>query len=260
MWCKACRQDVRGISPATAGRICCARCGVELSADDRPAARHAVGLAESAAKGLDLSLPPPSISAHPNFDEWEIDQSVRHLQARVGNPKRADPVAKRTQPTVDRAADLRTHASHPGVARPHKRKSQVSRRSSSLAWTTLSLGMMAFACGAVLVVWSFVEQRPELWSLGMPIAVAGQVGLLLGLILQLERIWQNSHYATHKLQQFDSQLHHLKRAATMLNVTHSSAAQAFYAHMADEASPQMLLADLKGQIDLLAISLSKRSA
>ena len=40
----------------------------------------------------------------------------------------------------------------------------------------------------------------------------------------------------------------------MLNVTHSSAAQAFYAHMADEASPQTLLADLKGQIDLLAIS------
>ncbi|HEV3137806.1 MAG TPA: hypothetical protein VGZ26_07870 [Pirellulales bacterium] len=260
MWCKACRQDVRGISPATAGSICCARCGAELSADEGPAARHAVGLAESAAKGLDLSAPQPSASAYQSFDEWEIDQSVRHLQARVGNSKRADRVSARTEPTVELPSDWRIHGSHPDVDGPHKHKSRVGGSSSPLAWFVLSLGLMAFACGSALVIWSCVEQRPELWSFGLPVAVAGQVGLLLGLILQLERIWQSSRYAVRKLEQVDSQLHHLERTATMLNVTHSSAAQAFYAHMADEANPQMLLADLKGQIDLLAISMSKRSA
>ncbi|MBI3837696.1 MAG: hypothetical protein HY288_07155 [Planctomycetia bacterium] len=260
MWCKECRQDVPGINSATACGKCCARCGAEVSAEAAPNATHAVGLAESAANGLDLSAPQPSPSAYPSFDEWEIDQSFRHLQARVGNSKRADPAARRTERTADREPDWRIHGSHSGVTRPHKRKSRASGRSSLLAWPVLSLGLMAFACGAVLLVWSFVEQRQELWNLGMPIAVAGQVGLLLGLILQLERIWQNSRQAVRKLEQVDSQLQHLERAATMLNVTHSSAAQAFYAHMADEANPQMLLADLKGQIDLLAMSMSKRRA
>ena len=129
-----------------------------------------------------------------------------------------------------------------------------------MAWGVLSLGLMTFACGAVLLGWSFVENRPELWRLGMPIAVAGQVGLLLGLVLQLERIWINGRDAARKLEQVNSQLHHLEQTASMLGVTHGTAAQAFYAHMADEANPHMLLADLKGQLDLLAASISKRSA
>jgi hypothetical protein len=41
-------------------------------------------------------------------------------------------------------------------------------------------------------------------------------------------------------------------------MTHSSAAQAFYAHMADQASPYLLLADLKGQLDLVARSMARR--
>ncbi len=147
---------------------------------------------------------------------------------------------------------------HAKLPRRHKRRARPPGRGSLLAWTVLSLGLMAFACGAVLLAWSFVAHRPQLWNLGMPITVGGQVGLLLGLVLQLERIWQNSRYAARKLDEVDSQLHHLERATTMLNVTHSSAAQAFYAHMADDADPQMLLADLKGQLDLLARSMSRR--
>jgi uncharacterized membrane protein YidH (DUF202 family) len=260
MWCQACRQDVPGISLATAGNMCCARCGAELWSEDDPGAWHAAGLAGSAAQGLDLTTLQPSIGAYPSFDDWDIDQSFRHLQARVGNSKRADRVVARTERTAGRKPNWRIHGSHPRVARQHKRKSSASGRSSLLAWTVLSLGLIAFACGAVLLAWSFVAQRQEVWRLGMPIAVAGQVGLLLGLILQSERVWQNSRYAVRKLEQVDSKLNHMERAATMLHVTHGSAAQAFYAHMADEANPQMLLADLKGQIDLLAMSMSKRSA
>ncbi len=260
MWCTACRQDVPAISLVTAGSMCCARCGADLLGKDDSGARYAAGLAGAAALGLDLTTPQPSITAYPSFDEWDIDQSYRHLQARVGNSKRRGGVVARTERIGGRKPNWRIHRSHPGVTGPHNRKSRAGGRSSLLAWTVLSLGLMAFACGAVLLAWSFVEQRQELWRLGMPTAVAGQVGLLLGLILQSERIWQNSRYAVRKLEQVDSKLHHMERAATMLNVTHSSAAQAFYAHMADEANPQMLLADLKGQIDLLAMSMSRRGA
>jgi hypothetical protein len=124
----------------------------------------------------------------------------------------------------------------------------------------MSLGLMSLVCGGVLLGWSIVEDRPELWTLGLPLAAGGQVGLLVGLVLQLESVWLNSRYTVSKLDEVDSQLDHLERTTTMLGVTHSSAAQAFYSHMADDADPQMLLVDLKGQLDLLARSMARRDA
>jgi hypothetical protein len=122
------------------------------------------------------------------------------------------------------------------------------------------LGLIGFLCGGVLLAWSYVAGRDELWSLGMPIAVAGQAGLLLGLVLQLERIWQGNRLAAHKLEQVDEQLHDLKQTTALLGATHTSAAQAFYAHFSQGAHPQLLLADLKGQLDLLALKMSENSS
>ena len=120
--------------------------------------------------------------------------------------------------------------------------------------------MIAVSGGALLVGCSLVENRLDLWNRGLPILVVGQAVLLMGLIVQLERIGQNGRNAVRKLEQVDGQLQDLERAATRLNVTHGSAAQAFYAHMADQTNPEMLLADLKGQLDLLTTTMSKRSA
>ena len=110
----------------------------------------------------------------------------------------------------------------------------------------------------MLLAWSWVAGRHELWQLGMPIAIVGQAALLLGLILQLERVWQNSRYAAGRLEHVDEQLNQLKRATTMLSVSHSSASNAFYAHMSEGASPQLLLADLKSQLDLLATRMTQQ--
>jgi hypothetical protein len=48
----------------------------------------------------------------------------------------------------------------------------------------------------------------------------------------------------------------LKQTATLLTTGHASPAQSFYAHMAGGAGPQILLADLKSQLDLLAVQMS----
>ena len=54
------------------------------------------------------------------------------------------------------------------------------------------------------------------------------------------------------------QLDDLRQTTSLLGSNHGSAAQAFYAHLAQGANPQMLLADLKGQLDLLAIRMAQR--
>jgi hypothetical protein len=114
---------------------------------------------------------------------------------------------------------------------------------------------MTLVCGGILLAWSAVGQRPELWSVGMPIAIVGQVALLLALVLQLDRIWRNHHSTVAKLDDFQGQIHDLRSAAAMLTTTHSSPATAFYAHYCGGASPDVLLTDLKSQLDLLAIKI-----
>jgi hypothetical protein len=244
------------------GEYCCPRCGA-LPRGQQTAA-HTVGVAQSAAHGLDLAASAKSQSSTPpvDLDEWDLDQDLRHMQGLVGGRTFTRP----PQPLLPSGGNLPLPSyaslSVPAVAPIPSRQKPAARNkppgSSLLAWASLSLGLMAFVCGAVLLVWSFADGRSSLWNLGMPITVAGQAGLLIGLVLQLERIWQGSRYTSVQLDHVDEQLHDLKQSASLLGVTHGSASQAFYAHLSEGASPNLLLADLKGQLDLLAVKMSER--
>jgi hypothetical protein len=199
-----------------------------------------------------------------DLDGWELDEDLRHAERLLGRPQGMRPAekVKPSGPTyrLDASHSAPTGRHQPAAAVRSAREpvaAQAKRRPSWAAWTTLCLGLMAFLCGAVLLGWSFVAERSDLWNIGLPLTLGGQVGLLFGLVLQLERLWQNSRHAADKLDAVDEQLHDLKRTTAMLGTTHSSAAVAFYSHMAEGANPQLLLADLKGQLDLLAIKLSR---
>jgi len=118
------------------------------------------------------------------------------------------------------------------------------------------LGSMCFVCGVVLLGWAYASGRGELWSLGIPLTLVGQAGLIVGLVFQLENLWRTNRDTTHALDQLDEQLDQLQHTTTLMTTTHTGAAQSFYAHMAENAAPHLLLADLKGQLDLLAVKLS----
>jgi hypothetical protein len=256
MWCKQCRQDVPGISSAKHGHMSCARCGATLSPHDNGPSSSADQI--PAAERVDLNVPRSPLTPYPSFEDWEVEQTVRNLQARVGRGKRTERPARGARPTAERLEGRRLQGAHPPSSAPHL--PTPPERNGFLARLVLTLGLAIFAVGAGLLGWSIAEQRADLWNLGVPVTVAGQATLLLGLVLQLERIWQNGRYTARKLEQVDSQLGHIHQTTKLLTMTHTSAAAAFYSHMADEADPQLLLADLKGQLDLLAVSISKHSA
>ncbi len=268
MWCKACRQDVPALGSTSQPGLVCARCGTRFDSA-LPGGIQRSGLSTTATHGVSLDQPVEGPHDTGGFDDWEIEQNMRRLRARVGPWQRTDASASshdaptvRMPPTAAMRQRRRIDGSHGRKVRsPHpSRRDNKSSRGGIVAWGILALGLMAFACGGVLLGMSIVQQRPQLWSLGLPIIVAGKVGMLIGLVMQLERMWQNSRQAAHKLEQVDRQLHQLQRTTTMLGVTHNSASQAYYAHMAADANPEILLADLKGQIDLLARSMARRSA
>ena len=211
MWCKHCRQDVPGIHSSASASLSCARCGAVLAAAAEAIPR--AGLADAAEHGFDLTGAAGGGSAT-EPDAWELDQKVRRLQAKTGSRRRIDrpstPVAHvaRAVPGRHVGAGMRAMRA-PARAVLSQITAQGSIEHARLG--LLSLGLMAFACGVALLVWSFVERRDELWSLGLPIAVGGQVGLLLGLVLQLERVWQNSRDAVSRLERVDTQLQDLER-------------------------------------------------
>ncbi len=233
----------------------CARCGAALHA---AAGAHSAGIASTADHGLDLTGIRPTLELDTTFDDWRADQAIRLLKARAKNPRRvglAAPVARPIEPNVEHRVDA-PHARHQP---PHRQAPRGIGRTAIAFWTALSLGLTAFAAGAMLG-WTFAEERPAMWNFGYSMMVAGQAGLLFALVLQLDPIWQNGRRAVSQLDQVGSQLKDLKRTTALLGTTQGAAAQAFYAHMAEQASPELLVADLKGQLDMLAVSMANRGA
>ncbi len=217
-----------------------------------------VGVQNLSAQGVDLAGRKSAAAKAPlAIDEWEFDQDLSELQSLLAAAKGRPTAADAPAPLSGSQAQGPL-APHAGAGRVQPRRRSTRLRSPFWTWLVLSLGVSAFIGGGALLALSYALERNDFWFVGMPLTVAGQVCLLLALVMQLERVWQGSRYAMDKLGEVDQRLADLSQTTTLLGVTHGSAAQAFYAHMAEGASPHLLLADLKGQIDLLAVRMSQR--
>jgi hypothetical protein len=131
----------------------------------------------------------------------------------------------------------------------------ISTFISALIWAALSLGTAALVCGGVLLGWSLWTGRGELWNAGLPIAAGGLICLLIGLVLQINRLWRDNHHTVSKLDEVDEKLRDLKTSAELLGAGHGPSSTAFYTHPTSGANLQLLLSDLKGQLDLPAMEI-----
>jgi hypothetical protein len=267
MWCRNCAQDVPGVPSLEEGKYTCARCSGPLdliSAIHTPHSRRKRSQLDGIASTVSKS--PPS------YDGWEIEEQLRHA-FRVLGPART--AGKGRKAPVE-GPSFRIDAGHglrgPHTKRPRHQRRRIDRvvtaeespRSVSfgdrlvgfITWSALSLGTMAVVCGLALIGWSAHTGRQELWAIGAPIILGAQVALVVGLVLQLDRIWRDSRRAAARLQTVDKQIHDLKTTTSLLGTTHAPST-AFYAHWAGGAGPDVLLSDLKSQLDLLAVKLAK---
>jgi hypothetical protein len=213
-------------------------------------------------------------AASPRWDEdvygsesWDRDEDLqtaghtirRYKSAGVGG-REIDGQQLRIDPQSSTWSNADPAAS-PNNTEPlaSQRRTQPSSSQTWLSWSLICLGMMAFTFGAVLAGWSLVADRPDLWSIGLPTVLAGQAVLMLGLIFQLETLWQTFRRTHCVLDELDDRMTELKRTTTLMTSACNTPSQSFYAHMADGATPQMLLADLKGQLDLIALKMANES-
>lgn len=286
MWCSTCQQDVPSLGPTEGGgEARCSKCGEAFRSAISPPAPSAVTVVTSASGGATAVVSKAGLRTlltdGPLADgDWALEAELRGVQRLVGSLKSrstlvAEPMAlhaPHARPTGWHATPHSTATSNPtdsDQATAHERTRHNPHRSTLLApdkqpaqshaaaWVVLSIGLAVFACGAVLLVWSLAGQRDDLWPVGMPLALIGQAGLILGLILQLDGLWHTSHKTAAALSELDTELESVRQATTLLSTSHSGGAQSFYMHLAEGASPQLLLTDLKGQLDLLAQQMAR---
>jgi hypothetical protein len=123
------------------------------------------------------------------------------------------------------------------------------------AWSVVFAGVLILAGGLGLFGWSLSIGDVTYWSLALGLTLGGQGLLIFGLALAVARLWRNSRYAANKLQDVHARLGQLQHTADALLAKNSGGAPAFYADLVRGASPQVLLANLKGQVDQLATRL-----
>ena len=195
----------------------------------------------------------------PTYDAWELEEKLRHIERllRIDQPDPSRRGASRQRiARVDAPHADSSDWHHPAVAQAKAARSRArwtERWLPLLTWSVLAVGLMASAFGGVLLAWSAAAGRHELWAIGMPVGLAGQIVLVIGLILQLDRLWHDSRHTAEKLDHVGERLFDLDKRADLLGT--GSGSPSFYSHMAGGASPQLLLADLKSQLDLLSARL-----
>jgi hypothetical protein len=121
---------------------------------------------------------------------------------------------------------------------------------------SILLGVAALVGGGIAIGCSMIGSRTDFWNYGLPFVIGGQIVLLVGLVLQLDRVWRENRSAAAKLDEVDEELHDLKTTTALLGATQSPASSAFYTHYVGGANAQLLLTDLKSQLDLLAVKIA----
>jgi hypothetical protein len=126
------------------------------------------------------------------FDTWELDEQLRHVERILAAPafdvlSAAPPQASRfdpaeAAPTPNRTLDIASSTPQPGGLKRDKPFAIF------VSWTFLSCGLATFTCGGILTGWSIAAARNDLWNIGLPTVLTGSLGLLIGLVGQLDLV------------------------------------------------------------------------
>ncbi len=266
MWCQHCQQDVPAIAHSVGGEVVCVRCQQHFKT--APPLRMFEFDSSDDTEDEATGAPQNPIE---NLTDWRTERKFRHLaqtlrstDTRSGSRYQGLPTAHtRYDPPQDLMSE--TEQQDPNCALAGYDQTTPARQRGNawvgqvMAWLLVFCGVVALASGAIMTSWSLLEDLPLYWDVGLTLAFVGQGLLILGLVLVLLFLWQNSRFATGKLQEVHWQLSAVQRTAQTIVGLRNGNAPAFYAELARGASPTTLLANLQGQVDQLNVKLGSNA-
>jgi len=119
-------------------------------------------------------------------------------------------------------------------------------------------GLAGIAGGVGLLAWSTASRFAPAWQWGMTTTIASQGILIAGLVWMASRLWRNSRRVNSQLQGIDRQLGEIRYQTSFESDTRTPSSGAYYDHFARGASSQMLLANLRGQLEQLSARIMSR--
>jgi hypothetical protein len=159
----------------------------------------------------------------------------------------ADLFAQLDQATTPTLATVASNSFAPELG-----KQQTSNGGQVVAWLVVVLGVLGLAGGIGLISWSLSSADMTYWNHAVGLALVSQATLILGLILVISRLWRSSRQSTTKLHEVHARLGQLQQTSETMAATRAGGAPAFYADLVRGASPHVMLANLRGQVDQLA--------
>lgn len=236
MWCRNCEQDVPGVAvPDDPERICCARCNAPLSrnrdAEPRAIRNHHPSEAVRPSSGAPRWRLRDDLAAARRFAETAPAYRDRPDGAtpdfQLAPPDAARPLFNAAGAPSDAAEFLARPTTTPSGSRGLKKRG-LARWGTVMSWLSMMLGATALAFGGVVSLWPLFSpigplsggalpggQLPggagELWAVGWPMVLGGQLLLLLGLLSQFEgllRVNRRQHVVLKQLDREVRQLRH----------------------------------------------------
>lgn len=76
----------------------------------------------------------------------------------------------------------------------------------SWGWGLLAAGLAAFMCGTSLAGWGWFADRMDLVGVGLPAILIGQLGLVIGVVLLLDAVWEGHRQIEERMTETSGQL------------------------------------------------------
>ena len=260
MWCSQCQQDVPAVVRCAQGPLLCTQCehevGEPLVSQESCHCPSDTGLSfdafdmQQAAAEQELASPICELQREQSNEKlrWidrQLHRSYRSDLAVEVAPRLREPVASVTPPPV-MATTQRTQ------------DEPKSKTTSWLLSLLLGVGVIGFCSGLGLLAWSTAFHLPQLWQRGMTLTIGAEGLLILSLAWMAARLWHNSRRVNRQLHGVDRQLAEIEQITGTLAGSQQPTSQHFYHHANQAASPHMLVANLRGQVDLMSARLASK--
>ncbi len=256
MWCTQCQQDVPAVVRSAQGPLLCTQCEQEVGEPFAPPGSFS----------SDIGVSLDSFDAQQAAIEQELASPISDLQQEVTSERlrwidRQLHRSYRSDLAVEVAPRLResvTPVTPPPVTATYQR-TQGEPKSKTTSWLLsllLGVGVLGFSLGLGLLAWSAAFQLPQLWQQGMTLTIGAEGLLILSLAWMAARLWHNSRRVNRQLHNVDQQLAEIEQITGTLAGSQQPTSQHFYHHANQAASPHMLVANLRGQVDLMSARLA----
>lgn len=206
---------------------------MNASAQDSP------GVARRATEPLPVTPPV-------RLDDWDWDDGpmAEHAFVPAAMASGEAPALSVFAPGRDDAEDGWAAECHP--------PSRARQWGSACLRGSVVLGLLAFLAGGAWLSAVALAPHNMAGRIGLLLAVIGQGGLLAGIALLLDR-WGRYHRTTAEtLARVGREVDRLRSVAADPAAASRAAAQSFYGHLAEHASPHVLLADVQRQLEIVA--------